>query len=101
MQLAMLELLLVLQLFGSAAAVEGELLVVAELVAEHAVAVPVVAAAEHVAAAAHVAAAELGDAFAEDDVGQAPVDAKLYFAQFLHHPLHSRSNLDQQSLPHL
>ena len=95
MQLAMLELLLVHQLFGSVAAVEGELLVVAELVAEHAAAEPVAVVAER------VAAAELGDAFAEDDVGRAPVDAKLYFAQFLHRPLHSRSNLDQQSLPHL
>ena len=63
MQLAKLELLLVLQLFGSAAAVEGELLVVAELVAEHAVVGLVAVVAER------VAAAELGDAFAEDDVG--------------------------------
>ena len=63
MQLAKLELLLVLQLFGSAAAVEGELLVVAELVAEHAVAGLAAVVAER------VAAAELGDAFAEDDVG--------------------------------
>ena len=66
MQLAMLELLLVHQLFGSVAAVEGELLVVAELVAEHAVVVELVA----VAVGLVEDYAELEDEVVVDDVEQ-------------------------------
>ena len=66
MQLAMLELLLVHQLFGSVAAVEGELLVVAELVAEHAVVVELVAAAVGLVEDY----AELEDEVVVDDVEQ-------------------------------
>ena len=90
-QLAPLELLLEQQLFGSVAAVEVELLVVDELVVEHAAVAGLIV----VVAAELVAVVGLGDAIVADDVELIQDVAKLYFVLFPRRPQHFQSNQDQ------